>query len=727
MTDPSSSSSASGELARFLARIDDGAPDTDSPDAPRVVFTGALVLDREQEDALVERAEQRIERLSDELGRDRAEMDEAGWMSSATLSDLETFFGRRRLYELVYHKRMEWRKAALGGVFGQHNLHLPVTRRIIQQQISRATNYFFATEPWFSAAPQGAADETAAAQINRYAQWKFRKGGVRAKFESAVEKAFIRGEAVIKTAHVHDSRWYEDILTVAVDPETGEPLLAGDGDYIQESDAWTAAVDPETGEPELDPETGAPVMVLSRDPSTVMPAEPFAWQTGPVLRERVVYHGPEASLVYYLDFLCPEDAESVQKADFIAHLYDVPATQLAQAYLDHAEEGGEDSRRRILDLLREASGMRAADPAASSGARAEDGERHAPRRGERSDGKFPVAECYLTMDVNNDGRPEEVMLILDRENRRPIFYDYTDRVTPLGQRPFHVPRVNPVDGRWYGNSQVDLYWDLQMFIDLTMNRWNRSQSDSARVDFWNPAAVYEGDADPHLRLNAGGSYRLKPGMTADDALQSKYLTDIKGAELQKQIEFFMQVATVMGGVASANDSALAGLDTTKLATGVRNIEKAGQELFAPLLSHLEPGLESASEDLLRLLCRGMTEPEVFSFFEGDVRSLDEIRPADVRSLDFVVEMELTRYKNEQELQQTLHALDVVDRFYAEPPEKQDLVASLYRSVLKLFGVKHADRLIQPGYYLPPGGAGSDPAAMAGAVQPRPDGKSEPNL
>jgi hypothetical protein len=728
----------SDEITRFLNRQPGGSePSLPDPYAPEVVFPGVLTLTREQEQVLVERCFRRREELELTLGLDRARMNETDYAASANLDDMRYFFGRRRLFELMYHKRMAWRPQAYGSgsIFATTNLHLPMVRRIVQQQIARASNYFFSTEPWFNASPQGPADEVLAQRINRFAQWKFRRGEVRPVLEQAIEKAMVRGECVVKTAAVRKSRFYEDVLTIAIDPATGEPLLANDGDYIQETDTWQAVtreeLDPATGQPVIVPETredGTPVMVLSRDPSTEMPDQELTYDTRVVTRERVLYGGPEASLVYFLDFLCPEDARSVQEADFCCHLYDMPATQIAQAYLDRGPDADPNQRTKMLELLRRVAGARIAQPAAAAGVRPEDGGDVASEAylDQMAAGRIPIMECYLTADVNDDGRPEEVMVLLDRETRKPIFYDYLDRITPDGKRPFHVVRVNPVDGRWYGTSQVDLFWDLQMFVDLTMNRWNFSQSNSARVDFWSPDAVLEGDGNPHLRLNAGRTYRLKPGKTAEDALQSKYLTDIKGADLQNQIEFFLQIATTMSGVTSANDAAMANLDTTKLATGVRNIEKSGQELFAPLISHLEPGLASVCESLLALLVFGMDGPEIYQYFEGETR-IEEIRPDDLRGIEFLVEMELTRYKTEQELQQSLHALDVIDRYFTLIPELQTATASIYQNILKLFGIDHSDRIIVPGLVAPPSANTIDPAGAAAAIQPKPTGKSEPNL
>jgi hypothetical protein len=725
------------EIEAFLANEPGGMmPEPLNPEAPRVVFPGLLTLTRQQEEALTERCFQRKDNLEMELGLDRARLSDTDYFGSASLEDLQYFFGRRRLFELVYHRRVDWRPFAYGkdSIFAKTNLHVPVIRRILQQQIARASNYFFATEPWFNASPQGLADEQSAKQINRFAQWKFRRGGVRPVLEQAIEKAFIRGECVVKTTAIRNSRFYEDEIEVLIDPATGEPLTASDGDYIRRDDTWEPVMveqpDPETGEVMAVPEEldGEPVMVLSRDPKTQHPGGDLVFEMRRVRRERVMYSGPEASIVHYLDFLCPESAKSVQDADFVCHTYDAPASQITQAYLNAGPDVPPEQRQRMLDLIRRVAQGNNVDPAAESGVRPEDGGQVANEayHDTRLAGRVPLIECYVTMDVNGDGQPEEVMAVFDRQTRQPIFYDYLDRVTRDGKRPFHVIRVNPVDGRWYGGSQVDLFWDIQMFIDLSACRWNFSQTGAARVDFWNPEAIEGGEAMTALMLNSGRSHRLKKGYTADDALQSKYLTDVKGPDLQNQIEFFMQIATTMSGVASANDAAVANLDTTKLATGVRNIEKGGQELFAPLISHLQPGLESACESLLSLLVWAMEGPEVYQYFEGETR-VEEIRPDDIRALAFIVEMELTRYKAEQEVEQAMASINVMDRFYSLPPQLQQIEAPLYQNLMKRFGNDHADRLIVAGLYSPPPPGGVDPEAASAAVQPKPDGKSPPNL
>lgn len=736
-----STSNLHDEMTPFLDAESDrlGGVEEQHPDpaGPQVILKGVLELTRDQEDSLVAWVDSRLQAMETELGRDRVILSDRGYQAQAAYADLDTFCGRRRIFELMYNKRVDWRVTAIGQLFARTNLHVPIIRRFVQQQIARAQNYFFQTEPWFSVNPQGAADVPTATKINRFAQWKFRAGKIKAVFDRAIEKAMIRGEAVVKTAAAHRSDFYEEIAEVAVTEPGGEILLANDGKPIKKGDAVTAAVDeiadPATGEMMRQTVIGPdnePVMVLARDPQTQVPTGGFAYESRRIRAENVHYHGPEAEMVYYLDFLCPENAPSVQDAEIVAHYYDVPASALIASYLVR-RDADPATAAQMLTALRDLGTVQPGERAYADGLRPEDGERrnHHPDTSDASEGMIGIAEVYLRRDVNGDGLQEEVALWMDRTSKRVIFYDYTRNVTQDGKRPFHVVRVNPVDGRWYGSGQVDLFWDLQQFIDLTMNRWNLSQSEAGRVTAWNPEACYEGDGNKNLVMNAGVAYRLKPGKTIEDLVQVKYLSDLKGSDLQAQMEYFQQMALNLSGVASANDAHQAGLDSGKLATGIRNIEKAGQEMFAPLISHLEEGITSACESLLKLLVATMTEAEVFPYFEGDIQHMDQIQPAEMADMDFLVEMELTRYKNEQQLEQVLAALGIIERFYALDPTLQEVAAPLYRRALKLFDIPHADTLIVPGAIWT-GEQAQQFLATAGAKQaagPTNPGESEPNL
>jgi hypothetical protein len=240
-----------------------------------------------------------------------------------------------------------------------------------------------------------------------------------------------------------------------------------------------------------------------------------------------------------------------------------------------------------------------------------------------------------------------------------------------------------------------MFESSQEIIDLLINRWNLSQSAAGRVDFWSPQNTVEGDRDTNLPLNWGKTYTPKAGKTAADCLETVYLRDIKFEALQSMFEFFLQMVMNESGVQHANDANMVGLDSAKLATGIRNIEKSGQEMFALYLSHLEPGLTSIARRAMAFLFQHFNEAEVFTFFEGEVSQIIEIRPEDVQDLPLDIQLLLTRYRGEQVLASSGQAANLVVQFYSYPPHVQERVAPMYRDMLKVLGIPNADEIIIP--------------------------------
>ncbi|MFZ4695523.1 MAG: portal protein, partial [Verrucomicrobiia bacterium] len=522
-------------LENFL----DKTKDVPTPDAMPSKGSGRAVmpfptsyqLTGDQEKALVDFAIERLGQLEGELGRNArmavtSDNEEARRSVEAFA---RSFMGKRELYELTYHNHVEWRPSVLGGIFTKSNLVAPLSRRIVRQMIARANNYFFSTDPWFAAYPVGVDDRDLADRVDRYTKWKVEQGTAKTILERSVELAFVRGECVVKTTHVERDQIYEQAARVLVDAQ-GKDILDANGDFIFESDEWI----PENVKPPMQngqvsmgggneaeaslPPQNTGRMILKKDKTTIMPMPPV-YADKLVTRKTTMFRGPEAGIVYFKDFLCPLTASSVQEADCIVHLYDMPVMTLAELTA-RKEVAGEakdlEQTQKAVNLIRGMAGDSTEPKAERNQPRTELGENQ-----NNAAAGMPVTqvgEFYLSYDANGDGIMEEIMLVLDVKNRAPIFYDYTANVTPDGQRPFDVVKINHVDGRWYGVGAMEMFESTQSFVDLTINRINFSQSAAGRVTFWDPSATMEGDRDADLALNDGGTYTLKPGKKAEEAL-----------------------------------------------------------------------------------------------------------------------------------------------------------------------------------------------------------------
>ncbi len=702
------------QLERIIDR-DTGPEDRAEAAGPRMPFPTSYVLTREQEEELVSHALGRLRELEEESGRSRSAHGD--WWTHAGREGAEesdplgirrterTWMGKRRLYDLVYDNNADHRAVILGGIFAKSNLVVPLARRITRQMTARAVNYFFGTDPWFSAYPVGERDRELAGKADRYARWKMDQAKLKRALELAVERAFVLGEAVVKTSWARREQLYRRQAAVLVD-EAGEPVTAADGDYIHEHDEWVPQVVEDATRPGSLLRGGVPV--LKRDGRTPRPKVlRFVEKTVP--RRIRHYSGPEAQVVNYGDFLCPQTARSIQEADCVVHLYDMPVMELADQWRRDAESAGAEedavATRRAIGLIR---GMANAGSLPGS-------QQDAAKPGEDEGGMTrpsapvaSIAEFHLRYDADGDGMMEEIMLVLDRNTGMPVFYDYEANVTPDGLRPFSAVRVNEVPGRWYGIGAMEMFETTQRFVDLTVNRWNFAQSNAARVDFWSPHNTLEGRQNPHLALNWGGTYTPAPGKTARDCLESVYLESHKGPELRAHMEFFMQMAMNESGVQHANDAQAAGFDSAKLATGIRNIEKSGQEMFSLYLGHLEPGLAEALEKMTKLLMANLDETEVHRFFEEKeggqgAEELLEIRPEEIAGMDLDVRILLTRYRGEQTLESSTTAAGLVAQYYAQPYEIQQRTTLLFRDMLKALQVPFGDRIIEP--LQPAGGEG----------------------
>ena len=678
-------------------KLPDVSPALD-PNAPRVPFPSSLRLDRATEDKLMELATTRIEQLEVELGRTITL-----WHNWFEREDPEkptggrTFMGKRDYYEMTYHNKVEWRRWAVGGIFKESNLTLPVTRRMVRQMIARSVEYFFGTDPWFGVYPVAQQDDELAETIEKHAQWKIEnKTNVKNQLIKAIEYAFIRGEAVVKTTFKNRDMIYKTMQNVLVD-EQGNEILGTDGLPITEEDSFVQGMNPATGQP-----FGG--MVLERDQITPMPENPI-FAPKMITKKNSLYRGPDCGVVYYKDFLCPLTAEDVQSADFICHLYDLPVMSLIDQYsrrdIMNPPTTEEDVRnaQKMMDLLKNMSGDGNVPKTGRNQPRYEWGELQTDNSTENPTSE--IAECYLSYDADGDGLVEEIMLVIDKRTMSPIFYDYLGNVSPSGKRPFTVIRINGIDGRWHGVGGMEVFELSQQFIDLCINRRNFAESAAGRTTFWNPSKTLEGQRDPNLVLNTGMTYTLLPGSKKEDALDYVTLPEVKGNNLFEMMETFMQLMQLESGVVNAMDGQAAGLPSAKLATGVRNIEKSGNEMFSLYLEALEPGLTEVLRTAAEIIYQNMDAEEVFTVTNGDAKEVLSLTPDQVRNLDIDVELLLTRSKSEQMLESSVQAANLLNQFYQLQPNVQEKAKLLYVQALKALQIEQAEQIITPVAPQPP--------------------------
>jgi len=685
-----------------------GAPP--EQDKPLVPFQTQLKLTRDQETKMIDYAFKRLQDMGNESGRDQtlqptwwANLAPAPNMISAAQGFLQasTFLGKRSRFDATFMNDVTWRPWTMGveNIFMSSNIAVPVVRRICRQMIARAINAFFGANPWFDVDPTPGTgdpiDEKRADRIERFCRYKLDQSDSRDDKEEAIQVALVLGECAVKTSYVVRDQIFDTEAVVLHDVD-GSPLRDAKGDVItQDDDEWK------------DAEDGAGTQVLAKDGQTPEP-DAKIWAPTQLNRRQVLFEGARSEVIYYKDFLCPLTAKSVQTADCCCHLYDKQVAEFVdlvvkRGMVDDTTEQRKDVAQKMMALIKKLESNTSAPKAAESLAiRPNENYTPVPSNADSAGPVAEFAEFYMWFDANNDGIAENIMLICDRVTRAPIFYDHVANITTDGLRPIEIIRINPVQGRWYGQGIMELFESYQTIVDLLVNRWNFSQSRSGRVDFWTPTNTLEGDRDPNLKMNWGGSYTKKAGMKAEDVLQCVYLNDIKFEEIQKMIQFFVQLLMNESGVSTANDDQAAGMQSSKLATGIVEVQKSGDELFQPIVSDLESPMTRLLNREIDVTLANINPEEAFTYLEGDTMGIDKITPQDVRGLKMKCKISLSTHKNQQNVQQASAAAAIVEKFYMLAPEVQARVAPFYRDQIRALSPKtNAEETIVPQPPPPP--------------------------
>lgn len=707
--------SDTSEATKLLDQLP--APTYDSATEATIPFETDLLLTREQEDRLVKHVVERINDMMTESGREevvkaasncgggesgvaKAFRNELSALHAQGIGSkgLKWMVRRSLFYEHFYNNYEE--RFLPDTVFAQSNLTASLSPRICLQVSGKLKRVFFAADPWLSAAPVGVNDHDLAQKVREFSRYKADQAKLKNSAMTALDMACILGEAVVKTTHLEDMSWHWKTGEILVEADGKTPVFDVEGRYIFRDAMWTTQTIEQQPNPNYPPEVKV-VKVLRRDNATIMP--PGAqWVRQRVRVNTLHYRGPKSEAIWFTDFLCPLNAESVHKADIVAHLYDADAMEIAAwftqgrfNYLNNEQQTALHHEKALNTLHRV---LTSASPTTGSSTttmpRTVHGETDTPRA---SASMVQVAECWLRYDADEDGVQEEICVVIDLVTQRPLYYNFTANITPDGRRPFDVLRCLPVLNRWYGVGMMEYLEPEQLFIDLQVNRWNLSLSRAGKVVFWNPEKTLEGEQDRNLRLNSGATYRLRDGASVEDVIKVVELyASQQAADIKDIISFYMQLMQLKTGVLSVADESISDMNATKLATGIRAIQKAGDEIFASWQEEVYLGLRDVVRKFVGVALARMDRRETWRFTDGDDEVLATLMPEDVANLEVDVQLLLVSDENEKTLQSVTMAItQVLPSFYALPPHAQPAAVPAVRQALRALGVRDADKMAIP--------------------------------
>lgn len=731
------------------------------PLGPKVAFRSPLSdqMTGEQENRLVDLVMETFKNLDQEMGRSDTHVNSLNngrewWGERAEQQDTQmrdrlhrTFFGKRMIFEATYQNNLDWRRSMTNSVFKTINLTLSTSRRITNQRIARYTRFFFETRPWWAAQPVGGAeDKQFARKLQKIGDLKMYESGSAEEFRLAISRAAIIGESVLYTQRYVNDEFYMEELEILVDT-AGEPVLAHDGDFIQKDDLWVpaATMAPMAVLPGQEGQPGAQVaiadesgkVVLKRDPATERPSlmdwnitvpgmndiptttEGAQFVKQVVNRRAVHYHGAKTSLVNSRDFLCSLTARDIQSADAIFHLDRISVAELAQQYAEDPSEGTVQNAANLLNGS--LNGVSQDDPYAPAENQPNVARRETVLNPAPVEGMLDVAHAYIRCDPLNRGMTSDIYVLIDIKRRVPIYYHFTAACSPTRQRPYRVVRTNAVEGRWFGQGEMEQFHNVSLLIDLFLCAAARTQSYSGRVVFFNSAKTIEGELNPKLKFEWGNTYTPLGDANPEEILHVVQIPDNKSVALLEMLQLLNQSATNESGTATANDAQAAGLENQKTATGQNIINNAGNELTSLPVQVLRHGLTQALEDFVGVTYRFHDETETYTIFEGEVPEQFTLARREISNVRVNCQIMLTTYEAERRARQTQESIAIWKDWrmvLAQDPVGAQTVANLYIDGLQANGTENATDYINAAVAtpLPPTvGDVKPPAASPGAT------------
>lgn len=622
-----------------------------------VSFETGMDLSEDTRGALTRHCVARIRDLAGEMGRGSVN-NCIGWM------------GRREKWLRQYRNDWDYRKAEEGGVFAHSNYSMNFAKRICVQLTAKTNREFFGVEPYFAVAPEGVADKDLAERINKRSQWKFSKSNAKSALREAVKYAYILGERVVKISYAEKTKVGTTEAFVLVD-DARNIVKTSAGNCIFKDD-WVLADDK---------------WVCRHDVSLEMPTE-ARYELRKVENHVTQYKGPHLSGVHFRDFLCPLNVSDIHEADFICHLYDQPLWSVAQTY-------------HRLDLLRR---MDASGDAKSGLAQAEDWRGEEESQGRAVDAIVQIAECYLKFDVNGDGLPEDICVILalptDTSSlAEVIYYDFCANILPNGRWPFEVVRRNPDEGRWYGVGIFEEFSHKQDFIDLHFNRINFRNMTTGTIKFWKNRDVEE----EKEALTIGDDKVWTPKENVDPLKIFTAVPLFEPTEAAEGVmQYMMQSFQLEAGVHSEGDAKMTRLPSSDTATGILSNERSADDLSHLQICDLEEGISKAILAAILMDYDHMDALETYEYLEGDTARLEQLTREDAANLTMNVKLLLTKRRSQQMLEAGSQAIRIMETYVAlmERVKKLGLsleivsrARALFVQTLKSLEIQNAEEIL----------------------------------
>jgi hypothetical protein len=653
--------------------IDPMQPGAVAAAAPRAQMTTSLKLNEAQEARLLQRILDRIDEVRSEMGSifgGGGEVEDNSWM------------WERQKNQLQYDNEWEWRKA-LGGtqktIFDYSNFSLNLSKRYCRLMAAKASDDLVGTEPFFSAMPTEQGNPDLAKQGEGYLQDEIAASNLKKRIKEAQKTALIRNEAVMKLSWVSNDTYFRGPGIVAVGPNiyettegvrefaAGEPIVTPKGDYIYQKDDMFE-----------DPNVQG-LARLEKEPDVAFRHKlEFAYQED-LFQTLHGYTGLDGRALDYRDFLCPLNAATVHEADINVHTYDEQWERLKAMY-----DGFDVSATWVNTPY-------------MAGEKAPKTEK---KEQETTSKILKIVNCGDTYircnpfegDPGDQGHESEIWALVDLTNKKFIWYDYLGNHMP--KRPFEViPGVELVANRWYGVGVFEMLAHKQLYVDTQFNRVNFKSMKSSAVRFRIKNAVAQWKAGEQLVVGDDRTLDVEDPRfdSRNPPLFSVNLTEID-EHAMKLIELMIQAGSTEVGIVGPDDGALAGLDTTKLATGIKSLERTGNLLMKFTETDHGDAIAEILDQAVNIILEHMDEDQMV--WRPDSQELYALNRDEVRKMPKDVKLLLTRSRSTETIETARMVIQLCREYYeALTPYERYKLRGEYLRQLKALETPDAAQLL----------------------------------
>lgn len=624
----------------------------DTGNSPIIIKSG-LKLDPVRLEWLIDRVITRINETRDEMGVVvGGDPSPSGWM------------WHRKNYQDQYDNSWEWRKA-LGGIFEYSNWSLNIPKRFARLLTAKSTDDLLGTDPFFAALSKKNRNPELAKQAEWFLQEKISASNFVQSTRRGMRGAVIRGESVLKVDYRFIASQFSGPGKVMVGKDQ-QPILTPKGNLIFEKDDIIP-----------DPSIQG-VYRLLKEPSFQMPLSGVVFRFFESLPQlNVEYEGVGVEEVFFTDFGCPLKVDTIYDADINFHVFDQDyevlkakygLLPLAASYFNNGFQAGKQQPKE-----------KAGEQVSTAG---------------RDRQIVNCADVYIRADADGDGQHEEIWMVLDLQNQKAIWYDY--RPNHMARRPFGVIHgVEDVESRWYGVGVFEMLDHKGAYIDTQFNRLNFKSSKASSMRFINKNAVSQWKAGQQPVLGDDQFYEIDdPTFTKDmpPAFEVKFgENDPEGmALLQTQ----MQACATEVGVMGPDDGENSGLDSTKLATGIRALERTGNQLMKSTEQVQAKGVENLLDLAIDTVLSNMDEEELV--YHPDTDRLIDLNREEIRRLNKDIKLTLSRTRSTETLENSSQVINLVNQYYdlvAQDPFRAQKLRPEYIRQLKALEVQDADELL----------------------------------